>query len=60
MMNFLENLRQTANSALWEESAVRLQEIKVSLAKRVISVLLAPIQNSGLAHLALSVVTDQD
>jgi hypothetical protein len=60
MMNFLENLRQTANSALWEESAVRLQEIKVSLAKRVISVLLAPIQNSGLVHPALSVVTDQD
>ena len=60
MMNFLENLRQTANSALWEESAVRLQEIKVPLAKRVISVLSAPIQNSGLVHLALSVVTDQD
>lgn len=60
MMNFLENLRQTANSVLWEESALRVQEIKVPLAKRVISVLLAPIQNSGLVHLAHSVVTDQD
>ena len=60
MMNYLENLRQTANFAPWEESAHRLQGIKVLLVKRDTSALSALIQSSGPVLRALSVATDQD
>jgi lambda repressor-like predicted transcriptional regulator len=60
MMNYLENLRQIASSVRWEESAPRLQEIKVQLVKRGTSALLALTLNSGLALQALTVVLDQD
>ena len=60
MMNYLENLRQTANFAQWEESAHRPQGIKVLLVKRDTSALSALIQSSGPVLRALSVATDQD
>jgi hypothetical protein len=60
MMNFLENQRQIASSVRWEESAPRPQGIKVLLVKRVTSVHLALILNSGLALQALIVVSDRD
>jgi hypothetical protein len=60
MMNYLENQRQIASSVRWEESAPRLQGIKVQLVKRGTSALLALTLNSGLALPALIVVSDQD
>jgi hypothetical protein len=60
MMNYLENQRQIASSVRWEESAPRLQEIKVPLVKRGTSVHLVLTLNSGLALQALIVVSDRD
>jgi hypothetical protein len=60
MMNYLENQRQIASSALWEESVPRPQGIKVLLVKRGTSALLALTLNSGLVPQALIVVSDQD
>jgi hypothetical protein len=60
MMNYLENLRQTANSVQWEESVHRLPRIKVVLVKKDTFVLLAPTLNSGPVLRALLVATGQD
>jgi len=60
MMSYSENQRQIASSVRWEESAPRLQGIKVPLVKRVTSALLVLTLNSGLALQALIVVSDQD
>lgn len=58
MMNSLENQSQTANFARWEESALKLQRIKVQLVKRVTTALLAPIPDSGLVLQVLLVAID--
>jgi hypothetical protein len=60
MMNYLENQRQIASSVRWEESAPRLQGIRVPLVKTVTSALLVLTLNSGLAPQAPIVVSDQD
>jgi hypothetical protein len=60
MMNYLENQKQIASSVQWEESAPRLQGIKVPLVKRGTSALLALTLNSGLVTQVLIVVSDQD